>query len=258
MGEFEGRTVLVTGGGGGIGGATARLFGQQGARVVVTDIDTAGGEATAAAVSAAGGEGVFIGCDMSEPARIDALFDEIFLRSGPLHHAVNCAGMDGETAPEPAWDLAVFQRVFAVNVQSVFCCMRREIEHMRGHGGGTIVNVSSALGLYGSPTKPIYTSSKHAIMGLTRSAGLQYGRYDVRINAICPGGTRTDMVMPSIDSIPGGEAMMNATLPLRRMAEPEEVGRAIMFLSSEAASYMAGAPLHFDGGFTAGMTPWGD
>jgi NAD(P)-dependent dehydrogenase (short-subunit alcohol dehydrogenase family) len=172
MSEFSGKTVLVTGAGGGIGGATARAFGAQGATVIVSDIDAATGEATAAAVSAAGGEGIFIGGDISAEAHVDRLFDAIFQRVDRLHHAVNCAGIDPEVDPDPLWDFAVYERVFAVNVTSVFCCMRREIRHMRERGGGTIVNLSSNSGLQGVATKPIYCGSKHAVMGFTRSAGV--------------------------------------------------------------------------------------
>jgi NAD(P)-dependent dehydrogenase (short-subunit alcohol dehydrogenase family) len=256
MSEFKGKTVLVTGAGGGIGGATARMFGAQGARVIVSDISAKTGEATAADVTAAGGEGIFIAADISQPAAVDGLFDEIFARFGRLDHAVNCAGIDPEIHPDPEWDLDVYERVFAINVTSVFACMRREIAHMKEQGGGTIVNLSSNSGLQGVPTKPIYCASKHAVMGFTRSAGVQYGRLGVRINAICPGATRTGMIMPNIEKIPGGEAVMNTALPIKRMAEPDEVAKAILFLSSSAASYMIGQPLMFDGGLTAGMTPW--
>jgi NAD(P)-dependent dehydrogenase (short-subunit alcohol dehydrogenase family) len=256
--EFNGTTVLITGAAGGIGGATARLFGAHGARVVVSDIAADAAEKTAAAVSEAGGEGVTMPADVSEPVQVDALFDRIFRDFGQLHHAVNCAGIDAEMTLAPEWRLDVFRRVFDVNVQSIFCCMGREIEHMRAAGSGTIVNLSSVLGFQGSATKPIYSASKHAVMGLTRAAGLQYGRFGIRINAICPGATRTGMIMPSIEGIPGGEAMMSAALPIGRMAESDEVAKAIMFLSSDAASYMSGSALLFDGGLTAGMPPWPD
>ena len=256
MSQFKGKTVLVTGAGGGIGGATARAFGAEGARVIVSDINAATGEETATAVTAAGGEGIFIAADISSEAGVDGLFDAIFARTDRLHHAVNCAGIDPEVEPDPIWDFAVYQRVFEVNVTSVFCCMRREIRHMREHGSGTIVNLSSNSGLQGVATKPIYCGSKHAVMGFTRSAGVQYGRFGVRINAICPGATRTGMIMPNIEKIPGGEAAMNVALPIKRMAEPSEIAAAILYLSSEASSYMIGQPLQFDGGLTAGMSPW--
>ena len=256
MSEFKGKTVLVTGAGGGIGGTTARLFGEAGARVVVTDINARAGEETAKAVTAAGGEGVFIGADISSQPAVDKLFDEILSRFDRLDHAVNCAGIDPEIDPDPEWDFDVYQKVMAVNVNSVFLCMRREIRHMREVAQGTIVNLSSNSGLQGVPTKPIYCASKHAVLGFTRAAGLQYGRMGVRINAICPGATRTQMIMPNIEKIPGGEAVMNTALPIKRMAEPIEMAKAIMFLSSEAASYMIGAAMSFDGGLTAGMSPW--
>ena len=133
-----------------------------------------------------------------------------------LDHAVNCAGIDPEIHPDPEWDFDVYQKVMSVNVNSVFLCMRREIQHMRQVAAGTIVNLSSNSGLQGVPTKPIYCASKHAVLGFTRAAGLQYGRMGVRINAICPGATRTQMIMPNIEKIPGGEAVMNTALRLVR------------------------------------------
>ncbi len=254
--SFNGKTVLVTGATGGIGGATARAFGALGATVILTDVDGADAAPIVAAIERSGGQGVFIPCDIADPKAVDGLFDAIFGRFERLDHAVNSAGIDPEHLNDPSWDHALYQRIFAVNVGGIFSCMGREISHMREQGGGTIVNLSSNSGIHGIPTKPIYSASKHAIMGFTRSAGLQYGRYGVRINAICPGATRTPMMVPNIDKIPGGEDSLNAALPIRRMASAEEVADAIIFLSSPACAYMIGQALQFDGGVTAGMPPW--
>ena len=258
MSEFAGRIALVTGAGSGIGRATARGFADRGARVVVSDVNGQSGEQTTADIAAAGGDASFIRCDVADPAAVDAMFDEIIARFGRLDHAVNNAGIDPEMPAEPRWDLDEFDRIYAVNVRGVFSCMRREIPQMRAQGGGTIVNLSSFAGIAGVPSKPIYNSSKHAVIGLTRSAGLQYARFNVRVNAVCPGSVDTAMLAPSIEQVPGGVAALNAGNPARRMAAPEEIADAILWLSSEHSRYVVGHPMVVDGGQSAGLSPWGD
>jgi NAD(P)-dependent dehydrogenase (short-subunit alcohol dehydrogenase family) len=256
MADFDGKTVLVTGAGGGIGRATALAFASQGARVALCDIDVRAGEETVALISAAHGAASFWRCDISKPAEVDAMFDQAVEHLGRIDHAVNNAGIDSEMAAEPRWDLEEFNRIFAINVQGVFACMRREIAHMLTLGAGTIVNLSSFAGLAGAPTKPIYTSSKHAVLGLTRSAGLQYAQHNIRVNALCPGSTRTEMTRPSIEAIPGGESTLTAAIPARRMAAPEEMAAAILWLSSAHSSYVVGQGIAVDGGLSAGIAPW--
>jgi NAD(P)-dependent dehydrogenase (short-subunit alcohol dehydrogenase family) len=258
MAEFEGKIALVTGAGSGIGRATSQAFAARGARVVVSDVNGQSGEETVAGIKSAGGDASFIRCDVADPAAVDAMFDEIIGRFGRLDHAVNNAGIDPEMPAEPRWDLEEFDRIYSINVRGLFSCMRREIPQMREQGGGTIVNLSSFAGIAGVPTKPIYNSSKHAVLGLTRSAALQYARYNVRVNAICPGAVNTAMLAPSIEAIPGGAAAMNALNPARRMAEPEEMADAIVWLSSDQARYVVGHPMVVDGGQSVGLSPWGD
>ena len=258
MKDFAGRIALVTGAGSGIGRATSRVFADRGACVIVSDVNGQSGEATVAGIAAAGGDASFIHCDVADPASVDNLFDEVIRRFGRLDHAVNNAGIDPEMSAEPRWDLEEFDRIYSVNVRGVFNCMRREIAQMREQGGGTIVNLSSFAGIAGVPTKPIYTSSKHAVLGLTRSAGLQYARYNIRVNALCPGAVNTAMLAPSIEQIPGGAAAMNAINPTRRMAEPEEMADAIVWLSSDQARYVVGHPMVIDGGQSVGLSPWGE
>jgi len=256
MSEFTNKGVLITGAGNGIGRAAARAFAEAGARVVVSDIDEAGARETVVQIGRAGGKAEFIRCDVANPADVDALFDRAIGTLGEIHHAVNNAGIDSEMLPEPAWDLAEFTRIFAINVQGVFSCMRREIPHMRKLGGGTIVNLSSLAGIAGVPGKPIYTSSKHAVLGMTRAAALQYARDNIRVNALCPGSTRTNMLLPTFDLIPGGEASVRAGTPCKRIAEPEEMAQAILWLSSEHARFVIGQGLSVDGGLSAGLAPW--
>jgi NAD(P)-dependent dehydrogenase (short-subunit alcohol dehydrogenase family) len=258
MKDFAGRIALVTGAGSGIGRATSRAFAARGAHVVVSDVNGQSGEETVAGIADAGGEASFILCDVADPAAVDAMFDEVIGRFGRLDHAVNNAGIDPEMPAEPRWDLAEFDRIYSINVRGLFSCMRREIPQMREQGGGTIVNLSSFAGVAGVPTKPIYVSSKHAVLGLTRSAGLQYARYNIRVNAVCPGAVNTAMLAPSIEQIPGGAAAMNAINPARRMAEPEEMADAILWLSSDQSRYVVGHPMVVDGGQSVGLSPWGD
>ncbi len=258
MAEFEGKIALVTGSGSGIGRATSQAFAAQGARVVVSDVNGQSGEETVAGIKATGGDASFIRCDVADPAAVDAMFDEIISLFGRLDHAVNNAGIDPEMPAEPRWDLEEFDRIYSINVRGVFSCMRREIPQMRAQGGGTIVNLSSFAGIAGVPTKPIYNSSKHAVLGMTRSAGLQYARFNVRVNAVCPGAVDTAMLAPSIEAIPGGAAAMNALNPARRMADPTEIADAILWLSSDHARYVVGHPMVVDGGQSVGLSPWGD
>jgi NAD(P)-dependent dehydrogenase (short-subunit alcohol dehydrogenase family) len=258
MSDFAGKIALVTGAGSGIGRATSQAFAARGARVIVSDVNGQSGEETVAKIASAGGDASFIRCDVADPAAVDAMFDEIISRFGRLDHAVNNAGIDPEMEAEPRWDLAEFDRIYSINVRGLFSCMRREIPQMREQGGGTIVNLSSFAGIAGVPTKPIYTSTKHAVLGMTRSAALQYARFNVRVNAICPGAVNTAMLAPSIEAIPGGAAAMNALNPARRMAEPEEMADAIVWLSSDQARYVVGHPMVVDGGQSVGLSPWGD
>lgn len=256
MSEFKDKGVMITGAGNGIGRAAAAGFAKAGARVVVSDIDEGGGRETVAQITRAGGRALFIRCDVADPADVDAMIDRAIDHLGEIHHAVNNAGIDSEMLPEPGWDLEEFARIFAINVQGVFACMRREIPHMRKRGGGTIVNLSSLAGIAGVPSKPIYTSSKHAVLGMTRAAALQYARDNVRINALCPGSTRTNMLLPTFDLIPGGEASVQAGTPCKRIAEPEEMADAILWLSSEHSRFVIGQGLSVDGGLSAGLSPW--
>ena len=258
MAEFDGKIALVTGAGSGIGRATSQAFAARGAQVIVSDVNGQSGEDTASGIAAAGGAADFIRCDVADPASVDALFDEVIRRFGRIDHAVNNAGIDPEMPAEPRWDLDEFYRIFSINVRGVFSCMRREIPQMREQGGGTIVNLSSFAGIAGVPSKPIYVSSKHAVLGMTRSAALQYARFNVRINAVCPGAVDTAMLAPSIAQIPGGAAAMNALNPARRMAQPEEMADAILWLSSDQARYVVGHPMVVDGGQSVGLSPWGD
>lgn len=251
MGEFSGKTVLITGAGSGIGKATAIAFAAEGAAVIVSDLSTDGGNQAVAEITAAGGSARFIACDVSDQASVDALFDEAIATFGRIDCAVNNAGIDIELSPEPQWDVAVFDRIISINVRGAFLCMRREVEHMRAQGGGAIVNLGSYASVAGVPYKPAYTASKHAVLGMTRSAGVFYAKHKIAINAICPGSVNTAMIHANIEIIPGGEATLNAFNPAGRLIEPQEIADAALWLCSPRAGSLVGHALMVDGGQAA-------
>lgn len=248
MAEFSGKVTLVTGAGAGIGRATAKAFAAQGARVVVSDVNVHGGRETVAEIEAHGGAATFIACDVSDAGAVDALFDQALRDCGHIDCAVNNAGVDIEMQVGPQWDLELFDRIFAINVRGVYLCMRREVEHMRTLGAGAIVNLASFASIAGVPNKPAYTASKHAVLGLTRSAALFYAQHNIRINALCPGSVNTAIIRANFAIIPGGEATLNAANPAHRMAEPEEIAEGAVWLCSPRSRYVVGHGLVIDGG----------
>jgi len=250
MGEFTGKVALVTGAAVGIGFGAAEAFAREGAHALLVDIDPAG-EAAARRIVANGGKASFAHCDVSDAAAVEALFDRISRDFGQLDYGINNAGIDLESAREPSWDVDVFDRVIATNLRGVFLCMRGEIKLMRQTGAGAIVNVSSIGGLRGEANKPSYIASKHAVMGLTKSAGRQLAGEGIRVNAFCPGAVRTEMLTESLDRIPNGEDFVLGRIPAHRFAEVEEAADAILWLCSNRSAYVIGHGLQLDGGMGA-------
>ena len=250
-GEFAGKTALVTGAGGGIGRATAELFAERGARVVVADVSITAAEETVARISAAGGDALAVSADVADEQQVAAMLAATIDRYGRLDHAVNNAGIDPEFAPEASWALDDFDRIMAVNLRGVFLCMKAEIAAMLAHGAGSIVNLGSFASYSGVPNKPAYTASKHAVLGLTKAAALQYARAGLQINAVCPGAVRTAILQDNIAEIGAGESAVAANHPIGRVSEPREIAEAILFLSSPVSSFVAGHGLTVDGGLAA-------
>jgi NAD(P)-dependent dehydrogenase (short-subunit alcohol dehydrogenase family) len=248
---FEGRVVLVTGGASGIGRASAEAFARLGASVMVADRDEVHGDVVVAAIRAAGGEARFVRVDVAEPDQIRAMVDAVEEEYGRLDVAVNNAGMPGTYKAFSDQLLDDWQRTLAVNLTGVFLSMQAEIPAMLDVGRGAIVNVSSAAGLMGFANLPAYVASKHGVIGLTKSVALEYARQDIRINAVCPGNIHTPMLL----GFAGGDEEtlqgMGKLTPMGRLGTPAEIAESIVWLCSDAASYVTGHAMAVDGGVLA-------
>lgn len=244
----DGEVALVTGAGGGIGAATARLFAAEGARVVVVDIDPAGAEGTAAAILADGGEAVGLAVDVTDEAQVEAAVATAVERWGRLDCAHNNAGTSGTPAAFTDLSLHDWDAVVRLNLTGVFLCMKHELRVMDPAGRGAIVNTSSGAGVIGFPSLPHYVASKHGVLGLTKTAAQEYARSGIRVNAICPGTTDTPMMRAFIGGDPGIEKMMKRTVPTGELGRPEQIAEAVVWLCSDRASFVNGDTMLVDGG----------
>ncbi|WP_375773540.1 SDR family oxidoreductase [Archangium gephyra] len=249
--RLEGKAALVTGAGSGIGRAAAVLFAKEGARVIVSDVNVAGSEETVTAIQKQGGEARFIRCDVSKPAEVEALIRGAVEAFGRLDCAVNNAGISGSMAPTGDYPEDMWDRIMATNLKGVWLCMKQEIQQMLKQGGGSIVNTASAAGLVGVQMAPAYVAAKHGVVGLTKTAALEYAKANIRINAVCPGVIRTPMITVATDHNPEIEAAVIASEPVGRMGTPEEAAEALVWLCSGAASFITGVALPVDGGLVA-------
>ena len=250
-GMLDGKVTLVTGAGGGIGRATAIVLGQAGAKVMVSDVSTRRGEETVKMVREAGTEAEFCKADVARAAEVEALIAAAVSRWGRLDCAHNNAGISGNIAAvaddtEENWD-----RTLAVDLKGVWLCMKYEILQMLKQGGGSIVNTSSTAGLAGAVRMGAYAAAKHGVVGLTRTAALEYARSNIRVNAVCPGVIGTPVILGWFEANERLKRSMLAQEPIGRLGRPEEIGQAVAWLFSDRASFVTGTAFPVDGGLIA-------
>jgi NAD(P)-dependent dehydrogenase (short-subunit alcohol dehydrogenase family) len=251
-GLVEGKVALVTGGGSGIGRATAQLFAREGATVVVADYVVEGGEETVRLITEAGGKAKFIPADVSRATHVEGMVRQVVETFGRLDCAHNNAGIEGDMVPLVEYPEEDWDRIIDVNLKGVFLGMKYEIAQMlKQGGGGAIVNTASVAGLVGFAGLAGYVSSKFGVVGITKGAALEYAKAGIRVNAVCPGVIRTPMVQRVITEQPEMEAGLLAGEPIGRLGEPGEIGEAVVWLCSGRASFVTGHAFAVDGGWVA-------
>ncbi|MDX2274581.1 MAG: SDR family oxidoreductase [Hyphomonadaceae bacterium] len=246
---FEGQVAFVTGAGGGIGRATAISFAREGAQVALCDLKPELVQETLNIIESEGGKAVGEAFNIADDAKVEAFVDSIVARFGRLDAALNNAGISLEDLGTPWGETDIFDKTMNINARSVMICMRAELKHMAKAGRGAIVNTASVAGMSGL-SGPGYCGSKHAVVGLTRSAAMAYAAQGVRVNCVCPGAIRTPMTA-ALESNPQGAAFIAQMHPMGRMGEAQEIADAVIFLCSSKASFITGHPLAVDGGFLA-------
>ncbi|MGH7984788.1 MAG: SDR family oxidoreductase [Candidatus Binataceae bacterium] len=250
-GRVEGKIALVTGGGSGIGRATSLLFAREGATVMIADYNPEGAERTVKMIKDAGGKAACLNIDVSVARQVEAMVAKTVETYGRIDCAFNNAGIEGKTADTAECTEEVFDRTIAINLKGVWLCMKYEIPQMLKQGGGAIVNTASVAGLVGFEGLPAYNASKGGVVQLTRTAALEFAKKNIRVNCVCPGVINTPMVARLIDTSPYTEQALNEGEPIGRMGRPEEIAEAVVWLSSDAASFVTGHPMAVDGAWVA-------
>lgn len=248
--QLNGKVALVTGAAGGIGRESARLFAEHGARVAVADIDLAGATETAEIIGREGGDATAVEVDVSDAASVRAMVAATVDAYGRLDIAHNNAGIKGADLPIDEMPDEVWRAGVGIMLDGVFYCIKHEVPEMRKAGGGAIINTSSGAGLIGVPRFSDYVAAKHGVIGLTKAAALEYIGEGIRVNAICPGTARSRMVDQWMDGSAEAEAAVAGLHPIGRIAEAREIAEAALWLATDAASFVVGAALAVDGGYT--------
>lgn len=249
--DFEGKTALVTGAAAGMGLATARQFAELGARVVLADIDEAAVSEAAATLADAGHDVLGVGCDITDESQVADLVKRTVATYGSLDAAFNNAGVQTDAIETADAARSEYDRVMAVNLFGVWCCMKYELQQMRRQGSGAIVNCSSLGGLVGLPGRSVYHGAKHGVLGMTKSSALEYAARGIRINAVCPGTIDTPMVSRMVES---GDLALEDILreqPIGRLGRADEIASAVTWLCGPGSTFVIGHALAVDGGFTA-------
>jgi NAD(P)-dependent dehydrogenase (short-subunit alcohol dehydrogenase family) len=256
LGILDDKTVLITGAASGIGRATAKEAHAEGARVLLADVSDEQGEAVAAEIRGDGGTAVYAHCDVTDEAAVAGLVDRVVSELGGLDGAFNCAGILHALGTVVETDLDAWRRVLDVDLTGVFLCTKHELRVMAERGSGSIVNMASAAGLIGWPGASAYVAAKHGVVGLTKSAALEYAPAGVRVNSVCPSYVLTPMVEKDLfeDALGNDQELIDAARanhPIGRFARPEEIAAACVWLLSDKASFVTGTALSVDGGYTA-------
>lgn len=247
---FEGQVALVTGAGSGMGLTTAQAFAEAGAAVVLADFNEAAVRSAAEQLVSEGHKALAVRCDVADEAQVKEMVDLTVATFGRLDAAYNNAGINSPVAETADASSEEYERVMAVNLRGVWNCMKYELQQMRKQGSGAIVNCSSLGGLVGIAGRGVYHASKHGVLGLTKSAGLEYAARGIRINAICPGIIATPMVTGMIEREPEAMDALMKEQPIGRLGRPEEIASAVLWLCSPGASFVIGHALAVDGGYT--------
>jgi len=250
-GQCQDKIALVTGGASGIGRASAIALANEGARVMVADLALEGCQETVDMITAAGGEAAAQTCDVANESAVEALVAHTVKTYGRVDLAFNNAGVGGTMAKTHEYPSDNWDQVLAINLTGVWYCMKYELRQMLAQGGGAIVNTASVAGLIAMSGAPAYVAAKHGVVGLTKSAALEYAKSNIRVNAVCPGGVLTNMTETADKEMPGFLDKMAKHEPMGRLADPKEIASAVVWLCSEGASFMTGHALAVDGGFVA-------
>jgi NAD(P)-dependent dehydrogenase (short-subunit alcohol dehydrogenase family) len=249
--DFSEKVVLITGAANGLGKTAATMFASKGAIVILADIDHVEGQKSKEDIISSGYIAHFFKCNVSIENDIIELMKFIAVEFKSLDIAINNAGIGGTLAPTHLYPTDEFSKIMSINCTGVFLCMKYELEIMSKQGYGAILNVSSAAGLCGMANNAAYTASKHAVIGLTKAAALEYAKSNIRINAICPSFTITNMVEELFEKIGEGKEILRKNIPMKRFGQPEEIAHAMVWLCSDNNSFMTGAAIPVDGGFLA-------